>query len=95
MKRFIILVLVCFAFSLVTDGIVANQGEPGDLKNPQKNAVYHPTLNVWIPGDMVQTLPTLPTKTPVNQSSANSSRAISVVHSFGFPGGWSYARDAA
>lgn len=95
MKRFIILVLVCFAFSFFADGIIANEGEPGDIKNPQKNAVYHPTLNVWVPADMDQTPPALSSKKSKNKFSSNSSRAISVVHSFGFPSGWSYARDAA
>ena len=93
MNRVLFLLMICSAFSFSVAWVNANEGVNADSGIPQQEAVYHPTLNLWIPGGNVLQVPQ--SKAPVNKPSGNSSRAISVIHSFGFPGGWLYVRDAA
>lgn len=93
MNRVLIAVMICLAFGFSATWLEASQEGSADAKAPGQDAVYHPALNAWIPAGNVSQA--LPSKARVNNPTFNSSRAIKIIHSFGFPSGWLYARDAA
>jgi len=91
----ILICMVFLSFFFITDVAFSTQSAAKVVKNPKNDMVFHPTLKVWIPGNLDEMPPALKSKKTKTVCSASSSRAMTIIKSFGFPSSWAYARDIA